>query len=184
MGPYSRILDHLHYRILDVSSIKEAARRWWYVDTKDLSLESVGLIYALTCCETAQEWQSRRRGSKAYTKQKTTYLRASMRLSTIDRLSSRKLKLLPVETDTHTRCTPTRGFKSGSNTSKQIHLGHCFMTIPLSVLKWCIYVFTSGSSLPTNSLNLSSSVATLISGLRKSWASRSYVEGSLLCCSM
>lgn len=26
--PYKKILDHLHYRILDVSSIKEAARRW------------------------------------------------------------------------------------------------------------------------------------------------------------
>ncbi len=29
--PYKKVLDHLHYRILDVSSIKEAARRWWYV---------------------------------------------------------------------------------------------------------------------------------------------------------
>jgi oligoribonuclease len=28
-GPYRKVLDHLHYRILDVSSIKEAARRWW-----------------------------------------------------------------------------------------------------------------------------------------------------------
>src|SRR5690606_41390754 len=27
-GPYKKILDYLHYRILDVSSIKEAARRW------------------------------------------------------------------------------------------------------------------------------------------------------------
>jgi oligoribonuclease len=26
--PYDRVLKHLHYRILDVSSIKEAARRW------------------------------------------------------------------------------------------------------------------------------------------------------------
>ncbi|KAK4239433.1 hypothetical protein C8A03DRAFT_42912 [Achaetomium macrosporum] len=26
--PYRKVLDHLHYRILDVSSIKEAARRW------------------------------------------------------------------------------------------------------------------------------------------------------------
>lgn len=26
--PYKPIIDHLHYRILDVSSIKEAARRW------------------------------------------------------------------------------------------------------------------------------------------------------------
>jgi oligoribonuclease (3'-5' exoribonuclease) len=29
--PYKRVLEHLHYRILDVSSVKEAARRWWYV---------------------------------------------------------------------------------------------------------------------------------------------------------
>lgn len=27
-APYKLVLDHLHYRILDVSSIKEAARRW------------------------------------------------------------------------------------------------------------------------------------------------------------
>jgi len=27
-GPYSKLLAHLHHRILDVSSIKEAARRW------------------------------------------------------------------------------------------------------------------------------------------------------------
>lgn len=27
-GPYARVLEHLHYRILDVSSVKEAARRW------------------------------------------------------------------------------------------------------------------------------------------------------------
>jgi oligoribonuclease len=27
-GPYAKVLDYLHYRILDVSSIKEAARRW------------------------------------------------------------------------------------------------------------------------------------------------------------
>ncbi|PSR81591.1 ribonuclease H-like domain-containing protein [Coniella lustricola] len=26
--PYRKVIDHLHYRILDVSSIKEAARRW------------------------------------------------------------------------------------------------------------------------------------------------------------
>ncbi|OCK86283.1 oligoribonuclease [Lepidopterella palustris CBS 459.81] len=26
--PYKTIVDHLHYRILDISSIKEAARRW------------------------------------------------------------------------------------------------------------------------------------------------------------
>jgi oligoribonuclease len=27
-SPYGKFLDHLHHRILDVSSIKEAARRW------------------------------------------------------------------------------------------------------------------------------------------------------------
>jgi oligoribonuclease len=27
-GPYAKVLDHLHHRILDVSSIKEAVRRW------------------------------------------------------------------------------------------------------------------------------------------------------------
>ncbi|KAJ5103631.1 hypothetical protein N7532_004160 [Penicillium argentinense] len=27
-GPYARVMEHLHYRILDVSAIKEAARRW------------------------------------------------------------------------------------------------------------------------------------------------------------
>lgn len=26
--PYKKVVDHLHYRILDVSTIKEAARRW------------------------------------------------------------------------------------------------------------------------------------------------------------
>ena len=26
--PYGQIVEYLHYRILDVSSIKEAARRW------------------------------------------------------------------------------------------------------------------------------------------------------------
>lgn len=28
LPPYKVVIDHLHYRILDVSSIKEAARRW------------------------------------------------------------------------------------------------------------------------------------------------------------
>ncbi|KAJ6093282.1 RNA exonuclease Rex2 [Penicillium sp. IBT 16267x] len=27
-GPYAAVMEHLHYRILDVSAIKEAARRW------------------------------------------------------------------------------------------------------------------------------------------------------------
>ena len=31
-GPFAEVVDHLHYRILDVSSIKEAARRWAPLD--------------------------------------------------------------------------------------------------------------------------------------------------------
>jgi oligoribonuclease len=31
-APYNIVMDHLHYRILDVSSIKEAARRWASAD--------------------------------------------------------------------------------------------------------------------------------------------------------
>ncbi|QSZ28868.1 hypothetical protein DSL72_003373 [Monilinia vaccinii-corymbosi] len=31
-GPYKQVIDHLHYRILDVSSIKEAAKRWCDLD--------------------------------------------------------------------------------------------------------------------------------------------------------
>lgn len=27
-GPYARVMEHLHYRIVDVSTIKEATRRW------------------------------------------------------------------------------------------------------------------------------------------------------------
>lgn len=27
-GPYRKVIEHLHYRILDVSTIKEAAQRW------------------------------------------------------------------------------------------------------------------------------------------------------------
>ena len=26
--PYKKVTDHLHYRILDVSTLKEAAKRW------------------------------------------------------------------------------------------------------------------------------------------------------------
>jgi oligoribonuclease len=26
--PYKKVLDHLHYRIVDVSSLKEVAKRW------------------------------------------------------------------------------------------------------------------------------------------------------------
>ncbi|PVI07383.1 oligoribonuclease-like protein [Periconia macrospinosa] len=32
-SPYNVVIDHLHYRIFDVSSIKEAARRWASQDT-------------------------------------------------------------------------------------------------------------------------------------------------------
>ncbi|APA14537.1 hypothetical protein SS1G_06475 [Sclerotinia sclerotiorum 1980 UF-70] len=31
-GPYKKVLEHLHYRILDVSSINEAAKRWCSLD--------------------------------------------------------------------------------------------------------------------------------------------------------
>ncbi|CAD6446782.1 5e58743a-94f1-4a58-8ac2-8e12c387261f [Sclerotinia trifoliorum] len=31
-GPYKKVIDHLHYRILDVSSINEAAKRWCDLD--------------------------------------------------------------------------------------------------------------------------------------------------------
>lgn len=27
-GPYKKVIDHLSYRILDVSTLKEAAKRW------------------------------------------------------------------------------------------------------------------------------------------------------------
>ncbi|KAF7854155.1 hypothetical protein EAF04_010452 [Stromatinia cepivora] len=31
-GPYKQVIEHFHYRILDVSSIKEAAKRWCDLD--------------------------------------------------------------------------------------------------------------------------------------------------------
>ncbi|PKS10565.1 hypothetical protein jhhlp_002319 [Lomentospora prolificans] len=34
-APYASVLEHLHYRILDVSAIKEAARRWCPQDVAD-----------------------------------------------------------------------------------------------------------------------------------------------------
>jgi oligoribonuclease len=42
-GPYAKLLEHLHHRILDVSSIKEAGRRWspkdvWKSAPKKLAL--------------------------------------------------------------------------------------------------------------------------------------------------
>ena len=30
--PYRKVIDHLHYRILDVSTLKEAAKRWSSTD--------------------------------------------------------------------------------------------------------------------------------------------------------
>lgn len=45
-SPYNIILDHLHYRILDVSSIKEAARRWAPDRILDLVPEKKGLHQA------------------------------------------------------------------------------------------------------------------------------------------
>lgn len=44
--PYNMILDHLHYRILDVSSIKEAARRWAPERILDLVPKKKGLHQA------------------------------------------------------------------------------------------------------------------------------------------
>jgi len=46
--PYKKVLDHLHYRILDVSSIKEATRRWRYVHKSAYrSLQNNMLIFEL-----------------------------------------------------------------------------------------------------------------------------------------
>ena len=45
-SPWNMVLDHLHYRILDVSSIKEAARRWAPERILDLVPEKKGLHQA------------------------------------------------------------------------------------------------------------------------------------------
>ena len=44
--PYSKVLDYLHYRILDVSSIKEAARRWAPAETLEQLPRKKGLHQA------------------------------------------------------------------------------------------------------------------------------------------
>lgn len=44
--PYNKILDHLHYRILDVSSIKEAAKRWAPAETLKQAPKKKGLHQA------------------------------------------------------------------------------------------------------------------------------------------
>lgn len=44
--PYDIVLDHLHYRILDVSSIKEAARRWAPENILDMVPKKKGLHQA------------------------------------------------------------------------------------------------------------------------------------------
>jgi len=44
--PYNIVLDHLHYRILDVSSIKEAARRWAPERVLDMVPKKKGLHQA------------------------------------------------------------------------------------------------------------------------------------------
>lgn len=42
-APYDKVLGHLHYRILDVSSIKEAVRRWGTADVLGLVPQKKGL---------------------------------------------------------------------------------------------------------------------------------------------
>lgn len=45
VAPYDRVMDHLHYRILDVSTIKEAVARWapdLSADTKDAKSKGKG----------------------------------------------------------------------------------------------------------------------------------------------
>lgn len=44
--PYDRVMQHLHYRILDVSSVKEAARRWAPVELLQQVPEKKGLHQA------------------------------------------------------------------------------------------------------------------------------------------
>jgi oligoribonuclease len=41
--PYDQVLTHLHYRILDVSAIKEAARRWAPVEVLEKAPRKKGL---------------------------------------------------------------------------------------------------------------------------------------------
>ena len=44
--PYAKVMEHLHYRILDVSSIKEAARRWAPEETLEKVPRKKGLHQA------------------------------------------------------------------------------------------------------------------------------------------
>lgn len=42
-APYNKVLEHLHYRIMDVSSIKEAAKRWAPVECLQKAPKKQGL---------------------------------------------------------------------------------------------------------------------------------------------
>jgi oligoribonuclease len=42
-APYDKVLEHLHYRILDVSAIKEAAKRWAPIDLLQKTPKKHGL---------------------------------------------------------------------------------------------------------------------------------------------
>lgn len=57
------VIEHLHYRILDVSSIKEAARRWCLTDDLGVVPEKKGMHEArmdiLESIEEAQFWKGR-----------------------------------------------------------------------------------------------------------------------------
>lgn len=44
--PYKKVMDHLHHRILDVSSLKEAARRWCPREVIDKAPSKQGLHQA------------------------------------------------------------------------------------------------------------------------------------------
>lgn len=45
-GPYKMIIDHLHHRIFDVSTIKEAAKRWSPLDVVEGTPKKKGLHQA------------------------------------------------------------------------------------------------------------------------------------------
>jgi oligoribonuclease len=45
-GPYKKIIDHLHHRILDVSTLKEAAKRWSPPDVVEGTPQKKGLHLA------------------------------------------------------------------------------------------------------------------------------------------
>ncbi|TGO45752.1 hypothetical protein BCON_0368g00040 [Botryotinia convoluta] len=62
-GPYKQIIEHLHYRILDVSSIKEAAKRWCdlrvLVDQPKKQGKHRGREDILESIEEARYWKER-----------------------------------------------------------------------------------------------------------------------------